>query len=389
MRILVAPDKFKGSLDARGIAENVAAGLRDALPDAKIDIVPMADGGEGTAEVICDALGGSWLKCRVHDPLGREIDARYAYIHSQKLAVMEMSEAAGMRRLRPNERDVDLSNTFGVGEMIVNAASRGPHDIVVGLGGSATNDGGFGMARALGFRFFAGERELRGAVGELLRLTRIEAPAELVGALVSSARPLERRLAQAPLQPGLPKIIAAVDVRNPLLGQNGATRVFGPQKGATAEKGDILEQALRKLADVVSKDLHCDFRDEPGAGAAGGLGFGLMSFCGAIIRPGFDVVAESIGLESKMKDTDVVITGEGSLDRQTLEGKTPAGVARLSRKFGKRVFAIVGRASKDRQVQELFDGVYELAQLGMSEQENMARAAELLREKARELGRTL
>jgi len=389
MRILVAPDKFKGSLDARGIAENVAAGLRDALPDAKIDIVPMADGGEGTAEVICDALGGSWLKCRVHDPLGREIDARYAYIHSQKLAVMEMSEAAGMRRLRPNERDVDLSNTFGVGEMIVNAASRGPHDIVVGLGGSATNDGGFGMARALGFRFFAGERELRGAVGELLRLTRIEAPAELVGALVSSARPLERRLAQAPLQPGLPKIIAAVDVRNPLLGQNGATRVFGPQKGATAEKGDILEQALRKLADVVSKDLHCDFRDEPGAGAAGGLGFGLMSFCGAIIRPGFDVVAESIGLESKMKDTDVVITGEGSLDRQTLEGKTPAGVARLSRKFGKRVFAIVGRVSKDRQVQELFDGVYELAQLGMSEQENMARAAELLREKARELGRTL
>jgi len=389
MRILVAPDKFKGSLDARGIAENVAAGLRDALPDAKIDIVPMADGGEGTAEVICDALGGSWLKCRVHDPLGREIDAHYAYINGQKLAVMEMSEAAGMRRLRPNERDVDLSSTFGVGEMIVNAASRGPRDIVVGLGGSATNDGGFGMARALGFRFFAGERELRGAVGELLRLTRIEAPAELVGALVSSARPLERRLAQAPLQPGLPKIIAAVDVRNPLLGQNGATRVFGPQKGATAEKSDILEQALRKLADVVSKDLHCDFRDEPGAGAAGGLGFGLMSFCDAIIRPGFDVVAQSIGLESKMKDADVVITGEGSLDQQTLEGKTPAGVARLSRKFGKRVFAIVGRASKDRQVQELFDGVYELAQPGMSEQENMARAAELLRKKARELGRTL
>ena len=158
MKILIAPDKFKGSLSAREVAENIALGLRDVLRDAEIDILPMADGGEGTAEVICNALGGSWVKCKAHDPLGREIDARYAWIANGKLAVMEMSEAAGMRRLSESERDPLLANTFGVGEMILNAAQHGAREIIVGLGGSATNDGGFGMARALGFRFFASER---------------------------------------------------------------------------------------------------------------------------------------------------------------------------------------------------------------------------------------
>jgi glycerate kinase len=189
---------------------------------------------------------------------------------------------------------------------------------------------------------------------------------------------------QAPLH-----MIAAADVRNPLLGEKGATRIFGPQKGATAEKIEILERALTRLADVVAKDLGCDFRDEPGAGAAGGLGFGLMSFCGAKIQPGFDVVAEASSLESKMKNADVVITGEGSLDRQTLEGKTPAGVARLARKLGKRIFAIVGCGSDDGKVRELFDSVHVLTRPGMSEQESIARAPELLREEARKLTKTL
>jgi glycerate kinase len=198
--------------------------------------------------------------------------------------------------------------------------------------------------------------ELTGGVSELRKLARIERPKDL----------------------SLPKIIAAVDVRNPLLGENGATRVFGPQKGASEEKIDMLEAALTQLADVVSRDLKVDFRNEPGAGAAGGLGFGLMSFCGAEIRPGFDVVAETVGLESKIKDVDLVITGEGSLDRQTLEGKTPAGVARLARKLSKRVFAIVGRASEDQQVREIFDGVYELGG-------SIPQARELLQKRAREL----
>ncbi len=370
MHILIAPDKFKGSLSAREVAENIALGLRDVLRGAKIDIVPMADGGEGTAEVICDVLGGSWLKCKAHDPLGRDIDARYAWIADRKLAVLEMSEAAGVRRLSKDERDPLRADTFGVGEMILNAAQHGAREMIVGLGGSATNDGGFGMARALGFRFgyeHEYEHEHERKVTCLLHLTKIAKPKDSV----------------------LPKIIAAVDVRNPLLGENGATRVFGPQKGAADDKIDNLERALAKLADVVSKEFGVDYRDDPGAGAAGGLGFGLMSFCGARIRPGFDVVAEAVRLESKMKDVDLVITGEGSLDRQTLEGKTPAGVARLARKLGKQVFAIVGRASGDQEVRDLFDEVYENAQPGMSEKENMQRAAELLQENARELAKTL
>jgi len=276
-----------------------------------------------------------------------------------------MSEAAGIRRVRPDERDVDLASTFGVGEMLLEATRHGAREIIIGLGGSATNDGGFGMTLSLGFRFFDQYEKEIGKVADLIALQRIEGKDDL------------------------PKIVAAADVRNPLLGPNGATRVFGPQKGATEDKIEILECALTKLANVVSKDLGVDYRDEPGAGAAGGLGFGLMSFCDAKIRPGFDVVAEAVELRSKMKDVDLVITGEGSLDRQTLEGKTPAGVARLARKLGKRVFAIVGRASEDRQVREIFDQVYVTTRLGMSEEESIARVTELLRERARELAQSL
>jgi glycerate kinase len=211
----------------------------------------------------------------------------------------------------------------------------------------------------------------------------------IVGALVPSARPKGRRLTQPTRLPPQLKIIAAVDVKNPLLGENGATRVFGPQKGATKDDIDILEQALTKVANVVAEEFGFDYRNEPGAGAAGGLGFGLMSFCGAKIRPGFDVVAEAVGLEAKIEDADIVITGEGSLDRQTLEGKTPVGVARLARKLGKRVFAMVGRATNDPEVREVFDAVYANTRPGMSQEENMKRAAELLRENARDLAQTL
>ena len=381
MRILIASDKFKGALNARDVAENIAEGLHEVLPNAEIEIVPMADGGEGTAEAICEARGGSWLKCKAHDPIGREIEARYAWIEDGNLAVMEMSEAAGMRRLSENERDPVRATTFGVGEIILDAANRGANEIIVGLGGSATNDGGFGMARALGFRFSSNARELTEDVSELRNLTTIAAP------VAAGVSPASSKMQPTRLPPQL-KIIAAVDVRNPLLGEKGATRVFGPQKGASKDELSVLEQALTRLADVVAKESDFDFRHKPGAGAAGGLGFGLMSFCGATIRSGFDVVAEAVGLESKMKDIDVVITGEGSLDRQTLEGKTPAGVARLARKLGKKVFAIVGRASENGEVSGIFDGVYQNARTGMSEKENMERAAELLRENARELART-
>ena len=376
MRILIAPDKFKGSLRARQVAENIALGIGDVIPNAQIEIAPMADGGEGTAEVICNARGGEWVMCRTHGPLGNPIEVRYVWLGENASAVIEMSEAAGLRALENGMRDVLRANTFGVGEMLVDAAKRGAHEIIVGLGGSVTNDGGFGMAQALGFRFFQGEREINGRPAELMGLERIEAP---VAAGVSAAKSPKMQPTRLPAQM---KIVAACDVKNPLLGETGATRTFGPQKGATPEQLEILERALTRLADTVARELGCDFRNNPGAGAAGGLGFGLMSFCGAQLQPGFDVVADTVDLEEKIKSADVVITGEGKLDSQTLEGKAPAGVARLARKFGKRVFAVVGRAAPDQQVRDIFDGVYEL-------QGGISQARELLRQRARELANAL
>jgi glycerate kinase len=386
MKILIAPDKFKGTLNAREVAQNIAKGVLDVVPDAQIEVVPMADGGEGTAEAICDAHACSWRECKAHDPLDREIDARYGWIDQEKLAVMEMSEAAGMRRLSESERDPIRATTFGVGEMILDASKRGAKEIIIGLGGSATNDGGFGMARALGYRFFSsipiGEYLIARAHGEKASTPELTGP-------VTGLRMLER--VEKPRDLSLPRMIAAADVRNPLLGENGATQIFGPQKGGTPEQIRQLELALTKLADILPETTGSDHTDavKPGAGAAGGLGFGLLSFCGATIRPGFEVVAEAVCLEAKMKDVDFVITGEGSLDRQTLEGKTPAGVARLARKLGKPVFAIVGRAAEDQELREIFDGVYQNARPGMTQQENMKRATELLRDNARELAETL
>src|SRR5437667_3435305 len=270
MRFLIAPDKFKGSLSAQEVSENIALGIHDIIQNAEIEIAPMADGGERTAEAICKARGGKWVTCDAHGPLGDPIEASYVWLGES--AVMEMSETAGMRRLKNGVRDILRANTFGVGEMLLDAARRGAREIIIGLGGSATNDGGLGMARALGFRFLEeGEDEIT-SVAQLVELARIQAP---VAAGVSPAT-LGSQPTWLPLQL---HIIAAVDVKNPLLRQHGATRTFGPQKGATPEQVELLERSLTHLADGVTRDLGCDFRNEPGAGAAGGLGFGLMSFC--------------------------------------------------------------------------------------------------------------
>lgn len=366
MRILVAPDKFKGSLDASEVAQNIAIGLREVLPNAIVETMPIADGGEGTADVIRRACGGEQIRCAAHDALGREINANYVWLGNRATAVMEMSAAAGIWRIAPEQRDLRRADTFGVGDMIKNAVGRGANEILIGLGGSATNDGGFGMARALGFHFLADEHEL-------------EVPADLVQ--------LER--IKPPVQRLTSKIIAAVDVRNPLLGPRGATRTFGPQKGGTPEQLEILERGLERLAEVVARDLGYDFRQTPGAGAAGGLGFGLMSFCGAKIRSGFDVVAEFIGLKDAIANADVVITGEGRLDEQSLEGKAPAGVARLAREAGKRVFAIAGSASSAPAVRALFDDVVVLARPPITSEQSIARAPQLLRKRAREMARIM
>lgn len=365
MRILIAPDKFKGSLSGQQVAENIAVGIRDVLPDAELDISPVADGGEGTAEVIRRARGGEWVTCAAHDALHREIQACYLFKSDTRTAILEMSEAAGIARILPHDRAPLHANTFGVGEMMRDAAARGAQEIVVALGGSATNDGGFGIARALGFRFFADDEELIGGPDELLKLTHIKPPHEL----------------------RLPSVIGAADVTNPLLGTRGASRLFGAQKGATPDQIELLERALTRLADVAAHDLHCDWREAAGAGAAGGLGYGLLTFCGATLRAGFDLVSEAIRLHDRVQGADVVITGEGRLDEQTREGKAPAGVARVARAAGKPVFAIVG--TTEITGSEMFDAVLVLARAPIEASQATPRAAELLQERARELARMI
>jgi len=374
MRILVAPDKFKGSLGAREVALEIANGLRQALPGATINLLPLADGGEGTAAIIAEALGAEWVTCAAHDASGAAITAGYAWLPDSASAIMDLSETAGRSGATSILRDPLHANTVGVGEMMLDATRRQAKEIIVGLGGSVTNDGGFGLARALGFRFFAGEIELRNGPAELIGLTRIARTVETFAAESLVSRP---------------RIIAAADVKNPLLGPRGATQIFGRQKGASDDVVETLERALTRLAEVVMRDLGCDFRERPGAGAAGGLGFGLASFWGAEIRPGFEVVAQRVGLEAAIERADIVVTGEGSLDGQTLEGKAPFGVAQLARRKRKPVFAIVGRASGDRAVREVFDDVLTLATGQVTDEEAIRRAKELLRERAAELGRKL
>ena len=360
MRILIAPDKFKGSLGAGDVARAIATGIRGALPAAEIELVALADGGEGTSNAIQSARDGEWIDCYAHDALGRPITARYAWLSESRLAVIEMSAAAGLAQLAPNERNPLEASTFGVGEMLRDAFARGAGEIILGLGGSATNDGGSGLARALGFRFLGSDGQvLEGPVSELVELARIGLPNEL----------------------SLPSIIAACDVDTPLLGPRGATRTFGPQKGATSPQLEILERALTRLADVAAVTFGFDHRETPGAGAAGGLGFGLLTFCGAQIRSGFEVVADAIRLREKIKQADIVITGEGKLDRQTLAGKAPAGVARMARAEGKMVCAIAGQASEDPEVRRLFDAVIALDDTS----ENYRATPALLQERARAL----
>jgi glycerate kinase len=366
VKILVAPDKFKGCLSALEVAKEIASGVRDVLPRSGIELMPIADGGEGTAEVISQALHGSTVSCRAHDPLLRPIQCHYTMIKGRSLAVIEMSEAAGMCRLTELEYDPLRATTFGVGQLILDAARRGAGTIIVGLGGSATNDGGFGLARALGFRFFDGEGiQVRTAINKLRTLKRIDAPRNL----------------------SLPPIIGAVDVQNRLLGKHGATRVFGPQKGATKAELAILEKCLKRLARVASRQVRHFKPRTPGAGAAGGLGFGLMVFAHATLRPGFDLVAEMIGLEARIRNADIIVTGEGRLDVQTLKGKGPAGVATLARKHGKPVFAIVGEARDQKKIGDLFERVYQLASPGSDRAETMARARDLLRKRAADMAK--
>lgn len=357
MRILIAPDKFKGSLSAPEAAGAIARGFREVWPDAILDLAPIADGGEGFAEALAVALRASWIRIPSVNALGGRIDARYAWQEEEKLAVIEMSEASGLWRIGPEARDPLRADTFGTGLLLADAIARGARRVLVGLGGSATTDGGVGMARALGYRFLDGAgNEYTPLPGTLGSLGRIERPAGL----------------------RLPRIIAACDVQNPLLGERGTARVYSPQKGADSAAVEILERAMHRLADVCPASLGNDWRDVPGAGAAGGMGFGLLAFCEATIRAGFDIVADTVNLAARIASADLVVTGEGRLDHQTLEGKGPAGVAALARKLRKPVIGFGGSVTKEAERAELFDRLIPIAEPSMPLADAMRDAAILL-----------
>jgi glycerate kinase len=368
MRILVAPDKFKGSISAVAAAEAIGRGFTAVFPDAQIDLAPIADGGEGFADALRVALGGEWVQTEARDPLGRTVDARYVWIAESALAVIEMSEASGYWRVKPEEREPLRATTFGTGQLIRHAAERGAKTILVGLGGSATTDGGIGMADALGYRFLTSDGEdLEAVPANLLALTRIISEYAI----------------------DLPTVIAACDVQNPLLGARGTARVFSPQKGADPRTVETLELAMENLADVAKQDLECDFRDTPGAGAAGGIGFGLMTFCQATVRSGFEVVSEALKLDERAAAADLVITGEGRLDDQTLDGKGPAGVAALARHHQRPVIGFAGSVADLPALRELFDLTCPIVDEAVKLDEAMQRGAEFLERAAFRTAQTL
>jgi len=323
VRIVIAPQEFKGTLTAREAARAMAAGVAKAISGADIDEIPLSDGGPGLMEVILTAKGGRIQSATVRDPLNRTVNAKWGLLDDGS-AVIEMAAASGLWRVSEEMRDPSSATCYGVGQLMLEAMEHGCQQIVVGLGGSATNDAGAGMATALGARFAddAGD-ELPPGGAALARLDRID---------VSG---LDQRLLEV-------EIIAAADVRNPLCGPDGASLVYGEQKGASPEQAHELDAALEHYATIVERDLEIRVIDAPGAGAAGGLGAGLIAFASAKIRSGFDVAADIVGLRERFEGSDLVVTGEGRLDGQTRFGKTVSGVAELANESSLSVVVVPG-----------------------------------------------
>lgn len=360
MHVLVAPQEFKGSLTARAAAEAIARGARRALPDARITLLPLADGGPGTLDALLAARGGEVREAVVSGPLGAPVKACYGIIDGT--AVIETAAANGLTLLAPAQRDPARATTRGVGELIRAALDAGARRFLLGVGGSATNDGGAGMAQALGYRLLDDQgHELPPGAAPLVRLACIDA---------TDADP---RLREATFE-------VAVDVRNPLCGPEGATAVYGPQKGVWPEQVPVLDAALRRLGEVIARDLGSDVLTLPGAGAAGGLAAGLVAFCGARLRPGFDLVAEAVRLDEALTGVDLVLTGEGQLDAQTPFGKTVAGVAARGGRRGIPVVAIAGGIAPGAPLSAIegLTAAFALTLRPMTPTEAQAEAADLL-----------
>ena len=335
MKIVIAPDSFKGSLTALQVAEAMEVGLQRVFPDATIEKVPMADGGEGTVQSLVDATGGEILTAQVMDPLGNTIDAQYGVLGDGVTAVIEMAEASGLTLVPLDKRDPRVTTTYGTGELIRSALAHGCRKLIIGIGGSATNDGGAGMAQALGAKLLtASGEQIKPGGGHLATLNSID------------LSELDPRITET-------ETVVACDVNNPLTGEQGASYVYGPQKGATREMIEMLDANLAHFDKILQRDLNKSVGNVPGAGAAGGLGAGLMAFVDASLKSGIKIVTEAAQLSKRLAGADLVITGEGQINFQTVFGKTPVGVARVAKTHNIPVIAIAGSIADDS------DGVYD------------------------------
>lgn len=371
MKIVIAPDSFKESLSAAGVARALARGLRQALPEAELIECPLGDGGEGTLDAVLAATDGEVREAQVTGPLGEPVTARWGWLAEQRTAFVEMASASGLELVPKARRDVRVATSRGTGELLQAALDAGAERLVLAIGGSATNDGGAGLLQALGARLLDAQGQALAPGGAAL--------ANLASIDLAALHP---RLAEV-------AVVIAADVDNPLCGPQGASHVFGPQKGASPEQVQELDGALAHFATITAATLGRDVREQPGAGAAGGVGFAALAFLGATFRPGIEVVADLVGLEEALVGADLALTGEGRLDGQTLRGKTPAGVLRLAQRQGVPVVAVAGSLGEgyDALYEQGLAAAFSLVPGPLSLDEALAQAEVLLERTARDIGR--
>lgn len=362
MKIIIAPDSFKECLTATQVAHHMEIGIRSVYPTAEITSIPIADGGEGTVDALVTATNGFINRVGSVDALLRPIQSFYGVLGNGVTAVIEMAAASGIELIEPEKRNPMVASTFGTGLLIKEALERGFFDIIIGIGGSGTNDGGVGMAKALGYKFLdANNCEIGDGGGALTHLSKID---------ISGVNPLLNKA----------RITVACDVTNPLCGPNGASVIFGPQKGATPEMVGALDNNLKRLAEVIELHLGKNVAENSGAGAAGGLGAGLLAFTNATLKPGFEIVKEITQLENHIQNADFVFTAEGKIDYQTQFGKTPFGVAQIASKYNVPVFALTGIIGEGSEVllQKGITAYFALADRPMSIEESKKNAGHLL-----------
>lgn len=375
MKIVIAIDSFKGSLSSAEAAAAVREGILASGTEAEIVIKPLADGGEGTAAAFVEGMGAEEIKLTVTGPLGEPIKSSYAVLREQSTAVIETASAIGLTHIPETLRNPLYTTSMGAGELIRDALDRGLRNFIVGIGGSGTNDGGIGMLKALGFSFLdkAGQ-EIAGFGQDVGKIEQIDS---------SKADP---RLSECTFQ-------IACDVNNPLCGRTGASAVFGPQKGATKEVVEELDQALLHFSDLVKKKMGKDTADLPGSGAAGGLGYAFRTFLNGALEPGISIIMEAVGLEAELQDADIVITGEGRLDGQTAMGKAPVGVARLAAEYGCQVIAFAGAVTPEARLclEQGIDAYFPIVRGPISREEAMEkeRARRNMKETAEQVFRLI